>query len=85
METATIGQHIPVAGFVRGKRCTKDGNFVFRVVNQWFSLPQTSTFARLVADADRAIICFEKTDRKHPRVLSVVPNYTGKQLRDATA
>lgn len=85
METITSGQHTPVAGFVRGKRLTRDGNFVFRIVNQWFSLPQRSTFAREVLSAERAIVCFEQTGRKYPRVISVIPNYTGEQLRDATS
>jgi hypothetical protein len=63
---------------------TKDGNFVFRVVKQWFSLPQGSTFAKSLSKAERAIITFEHPEKKHPTVVDVKPNYTGQQLRDAT-
>lgn len=84
METAINGRSVPVAGFVRGKKTTQDGNFKFRVVNQWFLLPKGSLFAQVVKQAERALVIFEQSDKKYPRVLSVVPNYTGIQVRDAT-
>lgn len=84
MENADNGKQIPIAGIVRGKKFTRDGNFMFRVVHQWFLVPKKSTFAKIVDDAATALIIYEKTDKKYPRIISVKPNYTGKDLRDAT-
>ncbi|MFA6608585.1 MAG: hypothetical protein WCT07_01605 [Candidatus Paceibacterota bacterium] len=84
METSDHGKQIPVAGFVRGKKETKDGNFKFRVLHQWFLVPKGSTFAKAVILAKTAIVVYELTNKKYPRILSVKTNYTGEELRDAT-
>lgn len=84
METTVVtrGKHHPVAGFVRGLKANRDGNTKFRVVNQWFVIPTTSTYAKLLKEVPRVVVIFEETEKKHPKIVSITPIKTGVELRD---
>lgn len=85
MENIDKRRPVPVAGFVRGKKLSKDGNLKFRIVHQWFLLPKESTFARMIKAAKTAIVFYEKSDKKYPRIISVKVDYNGNDLREANS
>lgn len=80
MET-TSGKYVPVAGPITGMHRAGKGRMAFKIQKVHFSLPENSTFSKVLRGAAKAIVIYEKIEGDiFPRVVDVIPNYTGQQV-----
>lgn len=81
MEAVKRCKRYPVAGSISEISRTRKGEIRFSVCGTVFSLPENSTYAKMIKGASRAIMVYEIIDfGKFPRVIEVIPNYTGQQV-----
>jgi hypothetical protein len=86
METVRRGKRYPVAGSVQEVSRTGKGEIRFMVCGTVFTLPENSTYAKMIKSASRAIVVYEIIDfEKFPRIIEVIPNYTGQQVLQANS
>jgi hypothetical protein len=79
--TMRRGKCTPVAGTIEGMKRTGKGEIQFSVCGTTFSLPEKSTFAKMIKGVKRTIVVYEMLDSvKFPRVITVIPNYTVQQV-----
>jgi hypothetical protein len=74
-----------VCGFV--KRLKGQGTIFFTVSKRQFVLPASSTFAKVICSAklqrEIALVLYEESGKKHPKVTGVIQSPTWKQRKAA--
>lgn len=77
----TTMKHIPVAGPIVGLHRSGKGTVIFEVLHVRFSLPENSTYAKMIRGASRAIVVYEDNEGEDfPRIIEVIPSYTWQQV-----